>query len=268
MLRKKKLVKNRGKAYIAVKWANRTQTRAGRVDTEQSKTFLQISKKLHFSLYLQLLLTPSVSLPTEKIQKLFAKVYHQHVCSLWGTCYEDMLHWKFSLRGMPVFEKKNMLHEIHQLIWVRASWNKNKISWKQNNVESCALLRLANCLQYNTFFRLPPSACASTVPASALFLWHASHAYMRRGLSSLHIPTNVPQCVSTFIQSAIMHFLLSDHETHTLGSSWLNISVPSELTIRSAGKRSVLSTTWLDTWFSLEHKKEKQFDVIISSFQK
>ena len=115
---------------------------------------------------------------------------------------------------------------------------------------------------------MPPSACASTVPASALFLWHAPHAYMRRGLSSLHVPTNVPQCVSTLVPSATMPFLLSDYETHTLGSSWLNISVPSELTIRSAGKRSVLSTTWLDTWFSLLHKKEKQVDFIIFSLQK
>ena len=235
--------------------------------TLSSQTLLQISKKLHFSLYLQLLLTPSVSSPTEKIQKSFAKVYHQHVCSLWGTCYEDMLQWKFSLRGMPLFEKKKQ----------HVTWNSSAdlsscfMKQEQNNFRfQCWIVCTAQTCELSPIQHasMPPSACASTVPASALFLWHAPHAYMRRGLSSLHVPTNVPQCVSTLIPSATMPFLLSDYETHTLGSSWLNISVPSELTIRSAGKRSALSTTWLDTWFSLEHKKEKQFDVIISSFQK
>ena len=124
----------------------------------------------------------------------------------------------------------------------------NKFSfqcWIVCTAQTCELSQIKHVF-------MPPAASASTVPASALFLQRASHADKRRGLSPLHLPTNVPQCV----------------ETHTLGSSWLKISVPSELTISSAGKRSVLSTTWLDTWFSLLHKKEKQFDFIIFSFQK
>ena len=126
------------------------------------------------------------------------------------------------------------------------------------NVESCALLRLANCVTVSDCVHYNMFLCLYRHPLRLYQLAHCSY-FMSPQMSPVYVDLN---------SSVQPHFLLSDHETHTLGSSWLNISVPTELTIRSAGKRSVLSTTWLDTWFSLEHKKEKQFDFIISSLRK